>query len=158
MTDLCEYGCNQPAMYTFKNGKKCCSKSFSGCPTSRKKIGEGIKKAYKDGKCYTNYTQDIKDKISKSVKNTKDIEWIKTKQTKSIDEMGKRQQIRFLSEEQNGKCKSCGLDMWQDKKITLELHHDKDDMVLLCPNCHSQTPNWRRKKYIETQNMVECLV
>ena len=35
--DLCCYGCKQPATYTFKNGKKCCSTSRSGCPVYKDK-------------------------------------------------------------------------------------------------------------------------
>ena len=33
----CEYGCGQEAIHQFKNGKRCCSKTISGCPTYRKK-------------------------------------------------------------------------------------------------------------------------
>ena len=33
---LCEYGCNQEAKYTFKNGKFCCSKMQQQCPTFRR--------------------------------------------------------------------------------------------------------------------------
>ncbi len=53
-------------------------------------------------------------------------------------------------------CESCGLDTWLDKPITLELDHIDGDrsnnlynnLRLLCPNCHSQTPTWRRQKKV----------
>ena len=34
---LCEYGCNQEALYQLKNGKRCCSKPYNLCPELRKK-------------------------------------------------------------------------------------------------------------------------
>ena len=51
------------------------------------------------------------------------------------------------------KCECCGNTEWLNKPITLEIHHidgdnqnnEIDNLQLLCPNCHSQTDNWRGK-------------
>ena len=51
------------------------------------------------------------------------------------------------------KCESCGLEKWREKSIPLELHHidgkranhNIKNLKLLCPNCHSQTDNFRAK-------------
>lgn len=51
------------------------------------------------------------------------------------------------------KCEYCGNTEWMGKPIALELHHInavKDDqrlenLVLLCPNCHALTDNYRGK-------------
>jgi hypothetical protein len=48
------------------------------------------------------------------------------------------------------KCSCCGIEKWQGKEISLQLDHingDSSDHVrenlrLLCPNCHSQTDTW----------------
>lgn len=53
----------------------------------------------------------------------------------------------------DGCCAGCGIREWQGKPLVLELHHlngKKDDhrpdnVVLLCPNCHSQTDTYRMK-------------
>lgn len=45
------------------------------------------------------------------------------------------------------KCELCGIDSWNNNKITCEIHHidgDRtnhklDNLQILCPNCHSQT-------------------
>jgi transposase-like protein len=47
-------------------------------------------------------------------------------------------------------CERCGLRSWLGGPLSLALHHvngDRDDnrlenLALLCPNCHSQTPNF----------------
>jgi 5-methylcytosine-specific restriction endonuclease McrA len=49
------------------------------------------------------------------------------------------------------KCENCNLDTWLGKKIPLELHHidgnhfnnQLDNIQILCPNCHADTPNYR---------------
>jgi hypothetical protein len=50
-------------------------------------------------------------------------------------------------------CENCGLHTWQDKQIPLELHHvdgnsennNLENILILCPNCHALTPNYRGK-------------
>lgn len=52
------------------------------------------------------------------------------------------------------KCHDCSLELWKGRKIPLELHHidgnpvnnNLDNLILLCPNCHAQTPNYRNNK------------
>jgi 5-methylcytosine-specific restriction endonuclease McrA len=58
---------------------------------------------------------------------------------------------RHVFEEQGGKCAKCGIADWQGKSIVLELEHkngngddhSRDNIELLCPNCHSQTPTYK---------------
>ena len=46
------------------------------------------------------------------------------------------------------KCELCGLSVWQNQKLSLELHHkdgdhynnNLDNLIILCPNCHSIQP------------------
>lgn len=67
-------------------------------------------------------------------------------------------------------CEICGLNHWLNQKIPLELHHidgnrynnELDNLQILCPNCHSLTPNHSGKlQKIEKQrkkneNFCEC--
>jgi len=52
-------------------------------------------------------------------------------------------------------CEVCGLTEWNGKQISLELNHINGDrfdhrienLQLLCPNCHAQTPTYRGKNW-----------
>lgn len=51
------------------------------------------------------------------------------------------------------KCERCGITEWNGLPIQCELHHidgntsnnSLDNLTILCPNCHSQTENFRSK-------------
>lgn len=50
------------------------------------------------------------------------------------------------------KCECCGISEWNNKPLTLQIHHingdNKDNRLeniqILCPNCHTQTDNYAR--------------
>lgn len=52
------------------------------------------------------------------------------------------------------KCERCGISSWQDKPLSLQLHHKDENkrnhyitnLELLCPNCHSQTEGYAGRK------------
>lgn len=54
------------------------------------------------------------------------------------------------------KCECCGLRVWNEKEIPLEIHHingDRTDnrienILILCPNCHAQTDGYRGKNKV----------
>lgn len=74
---------------------------------------------------------------------------------KSTEEAKSQSSIRnFLIRKRGNRCERCGLETWQGEKIVLEMDHTDGDkknnkeenLKLLCPNCHSLTPTWRRRK------------
>lgn len=54
----------------------------------------------------------------------------------------------------NEKCEICGISEWNGQKLVLELHHidgkhynnNLDNLMILCPNCHSLTDGFRKSK------------
>ena len=59
-----------------------------------------------------------------------------------------------LIQERGHSCESCQLQEWLNNPIVLEMDHinghrdnnERNNLRLLCPNCHSQTQTWRRRK------------
>lgn len=57
----------------------------------------------------------------------------------------------------DNRCERCDLTSWMNSEISLELHHKDgnnrnhtlDNLELLCPNCHSQTETFRKRKKIK---------
>lgn len=62
-----------------------------------------------------------------------------------------RSRKKILIETRGHRCESCNNESWGGKPIRLELHHvdgnsdnnDESNLNLLCPNCHSLTPNYK---------------
>lgn len=71
-------------------------------------------------------------------------------QEMSWDELPRRQKKRRVLQEQRGAC-LCGIVNWRDEPIRMEFHHAdgnsnndaRENVSMLCPNCHSQTPTYR---------------
>jgi hypothetical protein len=79
----------------------------------------------------------------------------KGKELKPFDGLVKPAAIKKrLIQEHGHQCQKCFNTTWNDLTITLELEHidgnnrnnSKENLMLLCPNCHSQTPTWRNRK------------
>lgn len=70
--------------------------------------------------------------------------------------------------ERGRKCEQCGITHWFDLPINLEVHHidfnhqnnSDDNLILLCPNCHSYTENHSRNIYsnnVSDEELIRAL-
>lgn len=71
--------------------------------------------------------------------------------------------LRFrILYEQDNKCNSCGISEWLGEPIILELEHIdgnhynnvRDNLEMICPNCHSQTSTWRGRNKRDKKNRI----
>jgi hypothetical protein len=78
----------------------------------------------------------------------------KTAKSFSLMEQGlKDYSKKYLLNHYGNKCQKCGITEWNNAPITIELEHidgdstnnNFDNLTLLCPNCHSQTPTYKAK-------------
>lgn len=103
-------------------------------------------------------TDEIYEKISKTKKE---------KRKKQILESDYKdlsfESLRFrILYEQENKCNKCGLDKWLGQDIVLELEHkdgnnknnNRDNLEMICPNCHSLTETWRGRNKRERRHRV----
>jgi 5-methylcytosine-specific restriction endonuclease McrA len=150
--ELCCYGCGNQAKFINGLGKLLCSQSNNSCPANRSKNSKGVEDKHdemrkKNGKAgmfeYDDMDQITKDRMSGKGKRFADFSY-----------GGKGQHKNALISERGHQCENCKLTEWMGKPITLEMEHvdadrennTRENLMLLCPNCHSQTPTWRRTK------------
>lgn len=145
--------CNCDHDGSYGSGQYCCrSCANSRGPRSeetKKKIREtNILRAKERGPEWNKMMKDINsnpDKIAK-VKAT----WV---DKRNFTNAHWTSITRWLKEEIEH-CEVCGLDSWMGDKIPLEVHHEdgdksnneRENLTVLCCNCHAQTENWRGKK------------
>jgi hypothetical protein len=157
--NLCSYGCGNTAKFINGSGKLMCQDRSNKCPAIKEKNSSGGKRAYDLGKRkpailrYKELPQETKDKMN----------WNKGKFTGTkFYYDGRGNHKSFLIEERGHICELCRNSEWLGKPITLELEHidgdnrnnEKNNLKLLCPNCHSQTDTWkgRNKNSIRNRN------
>ena len=194
---ICEK-CNKEVKVEFGSGRFC----SRPCANSRVKSKETKEKTSKSLRRFCNENpnrhKDYKDykPRSNTILTVEEYEvWItKLRKTREINllnkefsKIAKSALKKRISLEQEKSCGHCGLDIWRDIPITLELDHvsgDREDnsrenLICLCPNCHSQTDTWRGrnkkvgskftmrgkvsdeeicKSFIECDNIRQCLM
>lgn len=162
--------CNNPLKYIQKNNKYC-SKSCAA-KINNKLTPKRISK-YSEKKCLNCLTL-IKKKGSFCCKKcqydmlyiNKFLEWYYN----DGNFKGESLVIKgFITLIDGYKCSECGISEYNNKSLTLHLEHkngnaidnSKQNLCLLCPNCHGQTPTykgrnigngkrtWRRDRYQE---------
>lgn len=151
--DLCSYGCGQIARFKNKSDSLMCDDDHNKCPENRRKNREKLKTCYESGKIDAKKIYENKSKEAKERMN-----WNKGLFTGTKFEYGCGGNHKgLLIQERGHKCEECGSTEWLNKPITLELEHIdgdnqnniKENLKLLCPNCHSYTDTWKGKNSVK---------
>jgi hypothetical protein len=145
--------CGKEQDGSFGSGKYC-SKS---CANSRVRTDE-VKKKISIGVRNNEYwtKDDWKIKMIESNQNPEKIAKSKNtwKSKRNWNDAHIQSIKRWIKDEKSNTCEGCGLNQWNDKPLVMEVDHidgnvnnnNVNNLKVLCPNCHSQTPTWRRRK------------
>lgn len=162
-SELCSYGCGHVAKFKNGSGNLMCCDRHNRCPANRKKNSIGNKNSGKD---YQLTYQQLPDDIKLKMNHRKD------KRFADFSYEGKGRHKQALLLERGHRCECCKHTDWLGKPITLELEHTdgdrknntKENLKLLCPNCHSQTPTWKGRnrkewstKRYSDEDMIEAI-
>lgn len=142
-------------------------------PETRKKITEGTKRWFenlkKDPIAWSEYRLKQAEGTRKRFKNKEENRkrFLIETPFENLGQDGKRDKVLL---DQNNKCSKCGNYEWFGEKLILEIDHingnhqdnNRENLVALCPNCHSITPTWRGRnkfscKRVSDEEALEAL-
>lgn len=115
-----------------------------------------LKKARSAKKFFENMTAEQRDQYQQRIQTRKPGTGRPLAQilVEDFDSLSYELKRRRVFVEQRFACGCCGLDKWLDVPLTLELEHidgkhdnnERDNLIGLCPNCHSLSFSWRGRK------------
>lgn len=161
---LCEY-CNLFHDGSYGSGRFCNSKCAHGFTTREKrqeinkKVSDKLMGRPKWGGYDFKKGHDPRRHIFTDAQREVAMLKLKEKRQKnyskySWEELPIPEKRRRILIDQENKCLKCGVENWCGEIIILELDHingdhsdnRRENLRILCPNCHSLTPTYRNKK------------
>jgi len=150
-TELCKYGCGNIAKFVNKSGSLMCERNTSACPENKKKNSAGVLSAYNSGK--RKPASELYKELPESTKER--MNWNKGNYHADFYYGGRGNHKAVLIQERGYRCETCELSEWMNNPIPLELEHKdadvknntRENLLLLCCNCHALTPTWKRGNY-----------
>ena len=150
----------------FGSGRFCsraCSNARVVSQQTRDKISHTIKKKLEQEGAwgYLPSNEEERRAIGKRIAEAANKKIIEA----DFDSLSYERKRKRIIMEQGKCCANCKLDKWMEHTLTLEIDHingdNKDDrrenMVALCPNCHSITPTWRGRNKAKKREKLSGL-
>jgi hypothetical protein len=125
-----------------------CANSRSRDPETRRKIAYTAKNTW-NAKSEDGKIKAIEALQRGHISRTKNsLQRLLTESTEALGHHARKKKV-FL--EQHEKCNKCGIQDWNGEPLSFELEHKdgdkhnnvRDNLEVLCPNCHAQTSTWR---------------
>lgn len=146
---ICEK-CKKEHDGKFGSGRFCsrpCSNSHKRSDESKQKTSLALKGKTRE---FWKRRPLTEEELSKWKENQRKS-WERKYHNATFEELGWEGKRRRVKEEQNNRCAKCSLNEWMGVSLTLEIDHidgngnnnSRENLVGLCPNCHSITDTWR---------------
>lgn len=148
---------------SYGSGRFCsraCANSRVWSQKDKQKKSETVKKKFAQEKWgYHSITSEHRKAIGFSVRKKA----IKDLLEAEFNTLSDYQQRKILLLENDYRCQKCNVGEWEGEQLPLEIHHingdrkDKrrENVELLCPNCHSITPNWKTKTHYTREKLAK---
>ena len=117
---------------------------------TKRKISESLKKRQGNRE----WMQKLNKLSTSPEANAKRKETFRKKREERWDSLYPSTAKYWYKEEVGDRCEICQIEEWNGKRLPFEVHHldgdnrnnKKENLQVLCPNCHAQTDTWRKKK------------
>lgn len=159
---------------SYGSGRFCsvmCAHSFS-TKEERVEINQKVSKImlrrredyhYNRGKEHPFYGKHHTDSTKEKIRSTLRATYAKRIANTEFEDLDNNNQRRRLLEESNNKCMRCGQDEnWNGLPLKFEFHHKdgnrsnraRENCEMICPNCHSQTDNYKFNNRTHTKESI----
>ena len=152
-----------------KRYRKCCSETCSKKYSVSKRTETWQENLKKDPIKWYEYRKKIIDGTKKHHEYNK-LHKTEILLSKDFNDIGWDYKRKRILIEQNNKCGHCGLSEWRNNPLTLDIDHVdgnnrnnlRENLIALCPNCHSITPTWRGRnksscKWVSDELAIDAL-
>jgi 5-methylcytosine-specific restriction endonuclease McrA len=143
-----------------------CGREHNGAYASGRFCDKRCSARYADSKVKVRHGFLGERRVDKA-NETKRIKRESLLKTMPWEGLSRAEKERHVLRDQNNKCNICTIELWCSKVIILEFHHKdgnkkneaRENLEYLCPNCHSQTDNFRfRHKHHTEESKKKCHV
>jgi len=141
-----------------KSAKKFCSSSCSAKYNNKHRMPRTLESRKKTSDAVKNTYINKPDNIKKQNQINRLRAYSKSHLNylfnNPFDELAYQSKRTRIIIEQECKCAKCGLSEWMGEPICFEMDHidgdkknnTRNNLEILCPNCHSNTPTWKGRK------------